>query len=158
MRTSANKPGSGPAPRSLGEQELSQLLSEQKFGVLASLKRGGHPHLSTVAYSWSPGERLLRISTTAGRIKARHLRDNPRATLHVSGPNPWSYAVAEGLAEVSEPSRVPGDAVGHRLLALTPGFDDPADEAAFLEQMVADQRVVITIAVSHLYGTALDIP
>ncbi|WP_214410253.1 PPOX class F420-dependent oxidoreductase [Sphaerisporangium fuscum] len=151
------KPGSGPAPRLLGEQELSRLLAGQKFGVLATLKRDGHPHLATILYAWSPQERRLRISTTAGRLKARHLRNDPRATLHVSA-GPFSYAVAEGLAEVSEPSRTPGDAVGRQLLALTPGFDDPADEAAFLEQMVADERVVLTIAVTRLYGTALDVP
>ncbi|MEU1666622.1 PPOX class F420-dependent oxidoreductase [Streptomyces sparsogenes] len=152
------KPGAGPAPRPLTEEELSRLLREQQFAVLATVKRSGHPHLSTVLHHWSPEERVIRISTTADRLKVRQLRRDPHAALHVSGPNVWSFAVAEGEAEISEVTTVPGDAVGRELLSLTPGFDDPKDEAAFLEQMVADRRVVIRIRVSRLYGTALDIP
>ncbi|OMI40477.1 PPOX class F420-dependent oxidoreductase [Streptomyces sparsogenes] len=152
------KPGAGPAPRPLTDEELSRLLREQQFAVLATVKRSGHPHLSTVLHHWSPEERVVRISTTADRLKVRQLRRDPHAALHVSGPNVWSFAVAEGEAEISEVTTVPGDAVGRELLALTPGFDDPKDEAAFLEQMVADRRVVIRIRVSRLYGTALDIP
>ncbi|MGV9779482.1 pyridoxamine 5'-phosphate oxidase family protein [Streptosporangium sp. NPDC003464] len=154
----APKPGAGPAPRVLTQEELSGLLREQRSGVLASVRQSGHPHLSTVLYHWDPEERVLRISTTADRLKTRQLRRDPHAALHVDGPDMWSFAVAEGEAEVSEVTAVPGDAVGRELLALTPGFEDPADEAAFLEQLVADRRVVIRIRVSRLYGTALDIP
>ncbi|GAB2957836.1 TIGR03618 family F420-dependent PPOX class oxidoreductase [Micromonospora polyrhachis] len=156
--TGAQRPGSGPAPRRLGTGELSRLLSEQQFGVLASVKRDGHPHLSTVLYRWAPEERILRISSTADRLKVRQLKRDPHVALHVNGPDVWSFAVAEGEAEVSAVSAVPGDAIGRELLALTPGFTDPADEAAFLDQLVAEQRVVIRIRVSRLYGTALDIP
>jgi PPOX class probable F420-dependent enzyme len=152
------KPGAGPAPRVLTDEELSRLLQEQQFSVLATVKRSGHPHLSTVLHRWSPEERVVRISTTADRLKVRQLRRDPHAALHVNGPNVWSFAVAEGEAEISEVTTVPGDAVGRELLSLTPGFDDPRDEAAFLEQMVTDRRVVIRIRVSRLYGTALDIP
>lgn len=158
MSAEERKPGAGPAPRVLSEEELSRLLSEQRFGVLAGVRRTGHPHLSTVLYHWSPEERVLRISTTADRLKVRQLRRDPHAALHVNGPNVWSFAVAEGEAEVSEATTAPGDAIGRELLALTPGFADPADEAAFLGQLVAERRVVIRIRVSRLYGTALDLP
>lgn len=155
---SAERPGSGPVPRRLDAAELSRLLGEQQFGVLASVKRDGHPHLSTVLYHWTSEEHLLRISSTADRLKVRQLRRDPHVALHVGGPDVWSFAVAEGEAEVSEVSTVPGDAIGRELLALTPGFVDPAEEAAFLDQMVTDQRLVIRIRVSRLYGTALDVP
>ncbi|MET7369369.1 TIGR03618 family F420-dependent PPOX class oxidoreductase [Streptomyces sp. NPDC005566] len=149
---------SGPAPRVLTDQELSQILRERQFGVLASVRSTGHPHLSTVLYRWTGEDRTVRVSTTADRLKARMLRRDPHASLHVRGADDWSFAVAEGEAEVSQESVVAGDAIGRELLSLTPGFDDPADEAAFLAQAVAERRVVIRIRVSHLYGTALDIP
>jgi hypothetical protein len=76
----------------------------------------------------------------------------------VNGPDIWSFAVAEGDAEVSEVTTEPGDATGRELLALTPNFQDPAEEAAFFRQLVNERRVVIRLRVSHLYGTALDIP
>ncbi|WP_067475632.1 pyridoxamine 5'-phosphate oxidase family protein [Actinomadura hibisca] len=150
-------PGDGPAPRVLTDEELSALLTEQTFGTLATVKRSGHPHLSTVIYNWNPEERTIRISTTEDRLKVRQIRNNPRVALHVPGGNVWSFASAEGDAELSEVSAEPGDAVGRELLSLTPGFPDPADERAFLEQMVKDRRLVIRVKVGRLYGTALDV-
>lgn len=133
------------------------MLGAQQFGVLASVKRSGHPHLSTVLYQWDPDERTVRISTTADRLKVRQLRRDPHAALHVAGPDVWSFAVAEGVAEISDASTVPGDATGRELLAMTSALNAPADEAAFLRQLVAERRLVIRLRVSRLYGTALDV-
>ncbi|MFD5873357.1 TIGR03618 family F420-dependent PPOX class oxidoreductase [Streptomyces sp. NPDC060322] len=147
----------GPAPRTLTDQALVRILRDQQFGVLAAVRSTGHPHLSTVLYRLDAEERVLRVSSTADRLKTRILRKSPHASLHVGGGDVWSFAVAEGTAEVSEPTTVAGDAVGRELLSLTPGFDDPAEERAFLEQAVAEHRVVIRIRVSRLYGAALDV-
>ncbi|GAA3424872.1 PPOX class F420-dependent oxidoreductase [Streptosporangium sandarakinum] len=149
-------PGQGPGARPLTEDEVARILGEQRFGVLATVKRDGRPHLASMVFGWDPEERVIRISSAEGRIKVTHLRHDPRATLHAQGENVFSYAVAEGEAEVSEASAEPGDATGRELLAMAGGFDDPADETAFLEQMVKDRRVVIRLRVSRLYGTALD--
>ncbi|MFJ3842371.1 pyridoxamine 5'-phosphate oxidase family protein [Streptomyces sp. NPDC090054] len=126
----------GPAPRPLTEPELSLLLQQRQFGVLASVRSTGHPHLSTVLYDWNAEESVLRVSSTADRLKVRQLRQNPRTSLHISGPDVWSFAVAEGEAEI----------------------EDPADDLAAGESPLPDRRVVIKIRVSRLYGTALDIP
>lgn len=147
----------GPAPRLLTDRALSRILRDQQFGVLAAVRSTGHPHLSTVLYRWDPEERVLRVSSTADRLKTRILRKNPHASLHVGGGDVWSFAVAEGTAEVSEPTTAAGDPVGRELASLTPGFDDLGEEQTFLEQAVAEQRVVIRIRVSRLYGAALDI-
>ncbi|MFD0691477.1 pyridoxamine 5'-phosphate oxidase family protein [Actinomadura fibrosa] len=148
-------PGQGPGPKPVTEEELSRLLGGQQFAVLATNKKNGHPHASTVVYAWDPAERTARISTTADRAKVRQLRNDPRAALHVSTPDHLAFAVAEGTAELSDVSAEPGDAAGQELLAMTPGFDDPADERAFLEQMVKDRRLVIRLRATRLYGTVL---
>ncbi|MFJ8858739.1 pyridoxamine 5'-phosphate oxidase family protein [Streptomyces sp. NPDC102451] len=148
---------SGPPPRTLTDQALSRILRDQQFGVLGAVRSTGHPHLSTVLYRWDAEERVLRVSSTEDRLKTRILRRNPHASLHVHGGDVWSFAVAEGLAEVSGPTTLPGDAVGRELLSLTPGFDTPEEERAFLEQAVAEHRVVIRLRVSRLYGAALDV-
>lgn len=126
----------GPAPRALSDEELSGLLGQGRFGVLASVRSTGHPHLSTVLYDWDAEERVLRISSTANRLKVRQLRRDPHASLHVSGPDVWSFAVAEGEVEIV----------------------DPADGATPGGQGLPDRRVTIALRVSRLYGTALDIP
>lgn len=71
-------------------------------------------------FDWDPDARVVRFSTTTDRVKVRHLRRNPRAALHVQGGDVWSFAVAEGEAEVSETTIVPGNAVGRELLAMIP--------------------------------------
>ncbi|MEU9635771.1 TIGR03618 family F420-dependent PPOX class oxidoreductase [Streptomyces tendae] len=147
----------GPAPRPLSDEALSALLGMQQFGTLATVKRSGHPHLTTMLYSWDSESRTVRFSTTADRVKIGHLRRNPRAALHVQGGDVWSFAVAEGEAVVSESTTAPGDAVGRELLAMVPQAAKPEDEEAFLEQLVAERRVVIRLKVDRLYGTALDI-
>ncbi|MEU8344751.1 TIGR03618 family F420-dependent PPOX class oxidoreductase [Spirillospora sp. NPDC048832] len=150
-------PGQGPAPRALTEEEAVRILGGQTFGSLATLKRGGQPHLASMVYSWDPDERIIRIPSVADRIKVRHLLRDPRATFQVQGETVLSYAVAEGEAEVSEASAEPGDAIGRELLSLF-GHIDPADEREFFEQMVRDRRLVIRLRVKHLYGVALDGP
>ncbi|KND42919.1 MULTISPECIES: pyridoxamine 5'-phosphate oxidase family protein [Streptomyces] len=146
-----------PGPRPLSDEALSGLLGAQQFGTLATVKRDGHPHLTTMLYSWDPAARVVRFSTTADRVKVGHLRRDPRAALHVQGGDVWSFAVAEGEAEVSGTTTVPGDAVGRELLAMVPKSAEPEDEDAFLEQLVAERRVVVRLRVTRLYGTALDI-
>lgn len=108
-------------------------------------------------YSWDPETRIVRLSTTADRIKVKHLRHDPRAALHVQGDDLWSFAVAEGEAEVSEMTTVPGDAIGRELLTMIPEAAKPQEEAAFLENSVAERRMITRLKVDRLYGTALDI-
>jgi PPOX class probable F420-dependent enzyme len=148
---------SGPPPRSLSDEALSGLLARQQFGVLATNKRSGHPHLTTMLYHWDPDGRTVRFSTTADRVKVRQLGTDPRAALHVASDDRWSFAVAEGAAEVSEVTRVPGDAVGQELLGMLPSAARPADASQLLAEWVAERRVVIRLEVSRLYGTALDV-
>jgi PPOX class probable F420-dependent enzyme len=121
----------GPPPRVLTDDELVRLLGSQQFGVLATVKRSGHPHLSTVLYEWDSAERVVRISTTADRLKVRQIRNNPRVALHVSGPDVWSFAVLEGDAQLSETTTT--------------------------QPRPADRRLTITVPAARLYGTALDI-
>ncbi|MFB7507046.1 PPOX class F420-dependent oxidoreductase [Streptomyces broussonetiae] len=146
-----------PGPRTLSDEALSDLLGKQQFGTLASVKRSGHPHLTTMLYHWDAEARIVRFSTTADRVKVQHLRRDPRAALHVQGDDVWSFAVAEGEAEISETTTVPGDPVGRELLGMIPEAAKPEDEDAFLQQLVAERRVVIRLKVDRLYGTALDI-
>ncbi|TMR89642.1 TIGR03618 family F420-dependent PPOX class oxidoreductase [Nonomuraea basaltis] len=140
------------------DEELSRLLGRQRFGALATSKSGGPPHVSTVLYTWDPGQRVVRISTVADRLKVRQLHKDPRCALYATSDDFWSYAVAEGEAELSPVTTEPGDEVGLELLAMQAGLADPADEMAFLRRLVTDRRLVIRIRVSRLYGTALDVP
>ncbi|WP_320784741.1 pyridoxamine 5'-phosphate oxidase family protein [Streptomyces sp. CRN 30] len=146
-----------PGPRPLSDEALSALLGKERFGTLATVRRSGHPHLTTMAYHWDPATRTVRFSSTADRVKVAHLRRDPRAALHVHGGDVWSFAVAEGEAVVSAPTLSPGDAVGRELLEIGPAAATAEEERELLEQLVAERRVVVRLRVERLYGTALDI-
>lgn len=157
MTQTTFEPGRGPGPVKPAEEAVSRLLAAHNLGALATINRAGHPHLSTVAYAWDPADRLIRIGSTLGRAKVRQLARNPRASLYVSSADHMAFAVAEGLAEVSPVSSVPGDETGRELLAMQAPFDNPEDEATFFRNMVEDQRVVIKLRVDRLYGGGLDV-
>ncbi|MCP3803016.1 TIGR03618 family F420-dependent PPOX class oxidoreductase [Allokutzneria sp. A3M-2-11 16] len=141
-----------PKPRSLGETEIDELLAAHQFGVVATVKKDGTPHLTTMLYRWDPAERVVRISTTASRAKPGHVRRHPRAALHVAAPDHMTFTVVEGVGEVSEVSTTPGDATGRELLAMA---GEVPDEAAFLAEMVAEQRLVLRVKADSVTGTTL---
>ncbi|MFC4005465.1 PPOX class F420-dependent oxidoreductase [Prauserella oleivorans] len=134
---------------------LRKLLATRPFGVLATIKRDGRPQLSTVNHHFDPDTGLIRVSITDGRAKTRNLRRDPRASYHVSSEDGWSYAVAEGVAELSEVARDPHDAAVEELIDLYraiagehPDWDD------YRRAMVADGRLVLRLRVDRIYGLA----
>ncbi|MFC5747824.1 PPOX class F420-dependent oxidoreductase [Actinomadura rugatobispora] len=135
------------------ETALAKLVAGRDLGVLATIKRDGRPQLSTINYHYDEGRRLVRISITDDRAKARNLSRDPRASLHVSAPDGWSWAVAEGDAELSPVAADPHDAAVEELIELYrdirgehPDWDD------YRRAMVADRRRVIRLRVARLYG------
>jgi PPOX class probable F420-dependent enzyme len=143
-----------------GSDALVDLLATRRLGVLATVKSDGRPQLSNVTYDFAasseaPRSGVIRISITATRAKYRNLRRDPRASLHVSAPDFWSYAVAEGDAELSPVAADPHDETVEGLIALyreVQGEHPDWDE--FRQAMVTDQRVLLRIAVSRVYGMA----
>ncbi|WP_067457415.1 PPOX class F420-dependent oxidoreductase [Actinomadura macra] len=134
---------------------LAKLLAGRDLGVLATLKRDGRPQLSNVNYHFDEGRRLIRVSVTADRAKARNLRRDPRASLHVSSADGWSWAVAEGTAELSETAAAPGDAAVEELVEVYRDIrGDHPDWDEYRRVMVADGRLVIRLHVERLYGQA----
>ncbi|MEV4123472.1 TIGR03618 family F420-dependent PPOX class oxidoreductase [Nocardia sp. NPDC049707] len=155
MQESTYEPGRGASPTRLSTQRLDSFLSTHRMGALATSKRDGYPHLSTVAYQWNPSTRVISIGSTADRMKVRQLTRDPRAALYVSSTDHLTFAVAEGTAQISPVSTVPGDATGREMLAMFPEFDNRDDAPIFLRNMVEDNRLVIRLHVSRLYGDTL---
>jgi PPOX class probable F420-dependent enzyme len=135
---------------------LLTLLAERNLGTLATIKRDGRPQLSNVSYHFDPDRMLIRMSLTADRAKVKNLRRDPRASLLVSSPDGWSYAVAEGNLTLSAVAADPDDEAVEELIEvyrLVAGKDHP-DWDEYCRAMVADQRLVGRLAVTHTYGLA----
>jgi PPOX class probable F420-dependent enzyme len=134
------------------EAELWQLVVSERQGVLATVARDGRPQLSNVLYEPDAESRVVRISTTADRLKARNLARDPRAALHVTGRDFWHYAVAEGDVTLSAVASAPGDDACRELLAIHTAFYGEQDPGAVYPDLIAARRLVVRLRVSHLHG------
>lgn len=135
------------------QNALLALLSEGHGGVLVTLKRDGRPQLSNVSHAYDPEERVIRVSITDDRAKARNLRRDPRASYHVTSGDRWAYTVAEGTAELSPVAGDPYDETVEELVRLYrdvlgehPDWDD------YRAAMVRDRRLVVRLRVERAYG------
>src|SRR3712207_1863686 len=86
------------------DPRMLAFVATRHAGVLATLKRNGRPQLSNLFYAWDDDSQLARISVTADRAKTRNLQADPRATLHVTSPDFWTWVAVEGTR--SEERRV----------------------------------------------------
>lgn len=126
--------------------------------MLATIAADGRPQLSNVLYVWDDAERVARVSTTADRAKARNLRRDPRAALHVSGDHFWQYAVADCAVTLSQVAAQPGDEAVRELQSMHGAHYGEQDEAQFAAQMIAARRLAVRLHVRRIYGVALDQP
>jgi uncharacterized protein len=139
--------------RQVFDDKLLALISGNSLGVLATIKGDGRPQLSNVSYHFDPREVVVRVSITEPRAKTRNLRRDPRASILVDADDGWSYAVAEGTAELTPPAAASDDDTVEGLIALYrniagehPDWDD------YRQAMVTDRRVLLTLPISHVYG------
>ena len=135
---------------------LLRTVAGKHLGALVTLKRDGRPQLSNVGYAYDTDAGVIRISVTDTRAKTANLRRDPRASLYVSAPDGWSYAVLEGEVTLSPVAQTPDDATVEELIALyraVSGAEHP-DWDDFRRAMVAEQRLVCRLAVTHAYGNA----
>jgi len=134
-------------------QPLKDILAGSHLGVLATLKRDGRPQLSDVTHQFDAEPDTIRISITEGLAKTANLRRDPRASLHVRPGRGRGYAVAEGIAQLSQTAADPMDVTVEALVDLyrTIGGEHP-DWDEYREAMVTDRRLVLTILVDNIYG------
>jgi len=135
------------------DDKLLAVISGNSLGVLATIKRDGRPQLSNVSYHFDPRSNAIEVSITEPRAKTRNLRRDQRASILVSADDGWSYAVAEGTAELSPPAADPHDDTVEALIGLYrniagehPDWDD------YRRAMVTDRRVLMRLPISHVYG------
>lgn len=132
---------------------LQDLIAGNHGGVLVTQKRDGRPQLSNIAYALDDG--ITRISVTDDRAKTANLRRDPRASLYVSAPDFWSYAVAEGDAELSPVAADPHDATVDELADLYRAVHgEHPDWDEFRAAMVRDHRLVVRLRINRYYGMA----
>lgn len=137
------------------DQALHDLLASRMLSVLVTLKRDGRPQLSNVLHHYDRDAGVIRVSLTDSRAKTKNARRDPRVSLQVSSEDGWSYAVAEGTAEMSEVARDPQDAAVEELVQLYRDLQgEHPDWDEYRSAMVAEGRLVLRLHVERVYGAA----
>lgn len=132
-------------------EDAADHLRRFRQAVLAVVDDDGYPHVTRVM-QWFDGT-ICRVSLTEDRVKTAHLRDRPRATLHVRGDDDWHWVSVEADAELSAVATDPDEEVVDELLgtyeAMAGTHDDP-DE--FRTAMVEEGRLVLRLTPRRVYG------
>ena len=132
---------------------LLDLFARLRGGSLITVKRDGRPQASVVIHAWDADTRRIRVSLTEDRAKTRNLRRDPRASYQVMSPDLRAWAVGEGYAELTPPAADPHDATVEALVDLYRALaGEHTDWADYRAAMVADRRVLLTLAFEHVYG------
>jgi PPOX class probable F420-dependent enzyme len=136
-----------------GDPSLLGLIAEHDLGVLATIKSDGRAQLSTVKYAFDAASGQLSVSITSDRAKYANLRRDPRASIHVSTDDGWSYAVAEGDADLSPVAAGAYDETVEELVELFRRIEgEHSDWDEYRAAMVRDRRLVLRMAVTRVYG------
>jgi PPOX class probable F420-dependent enzyme len=135
------------------DPRMLAFVAENRWGVLATVKRDGRPQLSNVGYAYDGGERLIRVSVTADRAKTRNLAADPRVTLHVASKDFWTWVAVEGIADLTPVAVDPHDAAVDELITYYRGIAGEHENwDAYRAAMVAERRLVVRFRPEHTYG------
>ena len=139
------------------DPQMLAFVAENKWGVLATIKRDGRPQLSNVGYAYDRDAGLIRVSVTADRAKTRNLAADPRVTLHVASKDFWTWVAVEGTAELTPVAADPHDATVDELVTYYRGISGEHENwDAYRAAMVADRRLVVRLRPEHTYGQLPD--
>jgi PPOX class probable F420-dependent enzyme len=128
----------------LNRAEIDAFLDEPHTMVVATLRRDGRPHLTTVWYRWD-GEAFW-ISTNRNRQKYRNIRRDPRVTVLVDAPARETSVTAYGrAAEAARDGAARGPA-----LAIVGRYVD--DAAGYLDERAGEPRVVLRILPEKMHS------
>ncbi len=122
-------------------------ISAHRWAVLTTLRAGGQPNSSVVAYAREADE--LVISTPGGTFKRLSIEADGRVNLCViSNAEPFNFVAIEALAEVT---RVGLEASTRAVFAniADTGWSVPQDLDGWLE---AQQRVILRLTPQRVYG------
>jgi PPOX class probable F420-dependent enzyme len=120
--------------------------------VLITLKSDGRPQSSNVL-QWTDTDGVVHVSVTDTRVKVRNVRRDARVSIHVTSDDFWSYAVLEGDAELTPVASSPDDATVDELVSYYRALNgEHPDWDDYRAAMVADQRLVLRLRPTHVYG------
>ena len=130
------------------DDRVGAFLSANHGAIMVTTKSDGSAHVARVGVGLVDGH--LESSGTQTRVRTKHLRRDPRATLAVlNSENPWSWLGLETQVTIFD-----GDDAPDRNLALYRVLTgkDPDDMDEYMTAMVTEQRLIYRFEIVKAYG------
>jgi len=117
-------------------------LEEERFAVLATIKRDGAPQQTVMWYELQ-GDQIM-MNTAEGRVKAENFRRDPRISICIE--DGYRFVSISGRVELNEDREVALNDI-HRLAVRYHG-QEKAD--AMMDGFRKDVRVTIMMSIDHV--------
>ncbi len=124
----------------IGTAEQDAFIREHHFAIVTTLRKDGSPSNSAI-FVFADGDELA-FSTTADRLKAKTVKNDPRVAVTLAdGGEPHRYVTVEGKATIDSDNIVPMHITLNKLMQ-GPDWQPPA---GFEEGLRKAGRVVVRI-------------
>ena len=105
---------------------MNDFMDERHLGILTLVRPDGRPHSTPVGFMWNDEEKIARIITWSGSLKARLLeKENLIGTISQVDGGRW--ATFEGTCSVTNDSGICADAVARYAVRYSPPKDRGSD-------------------------------
>ena len=129
------------------DDKVRVFLEKHHAAVMATLRPNGTPHLTRVTIGLVDGR--LWSSGTQTRARTKYLRHDPRATLCVlDESNAGRWLGLETTVRILEGPDAPQQNLALRRLVA----GDPPDVAKYLQEKIAEQRLIYEFDITRAYG------
>ncbi|CAI8279598.1 MAG: Uncharacterised protein [Chloroflexota bacterium] len=107
-------------------EAMNDFMDERHLGILTLVRPDGRPHSTPVGFMWNDEEKIARIITWSGSLKARLLeKENLIGTISQVDGGRW--ATFEGTCSVTNDSGICADAVARYAVRYSPPKDRGSD-------------------------------
>jgi PPOX class probable F420-dependent enzyme len=129
------------------DERARGFLESHHSAIMATLKKDGYPHVARIGVALI-GD-VLWSSGTLDRVRTKHLRRDPRATLCViDDSNPWAWMGIESRVRILEGN----DAPQRNLELYRKLAGEPKDVEQYLAAMVEEKRIIYEFTIERTYG------
>jgi PPOX class probable F420-dependent enzyme len=94
---SSKRKGSSKKSDSITDPSIAKLFEEKNFAFLATLMKGGTPHVTPTWVDIDKSNNTILVNTAKGRIKYRNISRDPRVAVSVIDfSNPYDMVTVRG--------------------------------------------------------------
>ena len=131
-------------------ERIAEFIGGNHSAVMVTVRADGTAHVARVTAGMVDGR--IWSSGNQARVRTKHLRANPHATLCVFSSRDRLWLGIEAVVTIHDGPDAP-----QKALALQRSYGrEPEDVDAFLQNMAAQQRIIYEFEPVRVYGAALE--